>query len=197
LLHLKYYWIKTELGLAFRIRLVLVVSQAVCFADLASAARSDSDAALAEQENDPTARLTQFQIKYIYTPAEYGTNAELSTVQIRPIFAIRPFWLVPLDQILRPTIKVVTVPRGKGTSTYTAYDDMQLLDLFIAPWPNSEQTGFRWGIGPYWVFPTSRSCCSQRSFGTIPKAKDRPPISELSATMLTKQIGRLFHRILL
>ena len=46
---------------------------------------------------------------------------------------------------------------GKGASTATVYDDRQLLDLFIAPWPNVEATSFRWGIGPYFVFPTSNS----------------------------------------
>ena len=137
------------------IALVLMILNTVCFAEGAPAAGSESDEALAEQVNDPTARLTQFQIKDIYTPAEYGTDAELNTVQIRPVFAIRRFWIIPFDQILRPTIKVVTVPKGKGTATSTGYDDMQLLDLFISPWPNSEETGFRWGVGPYWVFPTS------------------------------------------
>jgi len=81
----------------------------------------------------------------------------LNTVQIRPILSIEPFWIFPLPQILRPTIRVVTVPMGKGASTATVYDDRQLLDLFIAPWPNVEATSFRWGIGPYFVFPTSNS----------------------------------------
>jgi len=46
---------------------------------------------------------------------------------------------------------------GKEASTTTAYDYTQLVDLFIASWPNVEATGFRWGIGPYFVFPTSNS----------------------------------------
>ena len=78
-----------------------------------------------------------------------------NTVQIRPIFAIRAFWLIPFEQLIRPTFKVVTVPNGKGASTSTGYDDMQLLDLFVIPWPNSKETLFRWGIGPYFIFPTS------------------------------------------
>jgi hypothetical protein len=45
----------------------------------------------------------------------------------------------------------------QGASTTTTYDDMQLLDLFVMPWPNSEVTHFRLGIGPYLVFPTSAS----------------------------------------
>jgi hypothetical protein len=101
--------------------------------------------------------LTQIQIKDPYTPAEYGTNAQPNTIQIRSIFAIRPFSFIPLEQLVRPTIRIVTVPNGKGASATTGYDDMQLLDLFVMPWPNSRETDFRWGIGPYFVFPTSSS----------------------------------------
>jgi hypothetical protein len=50
------------------------------------------------------------------------------------------------------------VPRnGKTASTTTALDDFQLLDLVIIPFPDVKTTGFRWGIGPYFVFPTSTS----------------------------------------
>jgi hypothetical protein len=49
----------------------------------------------------------------------------------------------------------VTEPDGKGSSTTTGYDDMQLFDLFVMPWPNSRETRFRWGVGPYFIFPTS------------------------------------------
>ena len=33
---------------------------------------------------------------------------------------------------------------------------MQLLDLFLYNWPNPKETGFGWGIGPTFVFPTGR-----------------------------------------
>ena len=112
---------------------------------------------LSEKVNDPLARLTQIQIKDVYTPAEYGTNAQPNTVQLRAVFWLRPFWLLPLEQLIRPTIKVVTVPNGKRSSTTSSYDDMQLLDLFVIPWPNSEETSFRWGVGPYLILPTSAS----------------------------------------
>ena len=63
----------------------------------------------------------------------------------------------PLEQLIRPSIQIVTVARNKGASTTTALDDFQLLDLFVMPWPNVNETRFRWGIGPYFVFPTSTS----------------------------------------
>src|SRR5271169_2264483 len=62
------------------------------------------DEPLSEQVNDPLAHLSQIQIKNPYTPAEYGTNAQPNTVQIRSIFAIRPWLLIPVEQRFRPTI---------------------------------------------------------------------------------------------
>lgn len=140
---------------AFFIAILMVAGscQSV-FADSGSAPASED--VLANEVNDPVARLTQFQLKDEYTPAEYGTNAQPNTLQFRPVLAVQPHLFTPLEQLIRPTIQVVTVPRNKGASTTTALDDFQLLDLFIIPFP-SEKSGFRWGIGPYWVFPTSTS----------------------------------------
>ena len=112
---------------------------------------------LSEQVTDPLSHLAQIQIKDLYTPAEYGTNAQPNTLQLRAIFAIRPLSFIPVEQLVRPTIKTVTVPDGKRASTTTTYDDIEFLDLFVMPWPNAKETRFRWGIGPYLVFPTSAS----------------------------------------
>jgi hypothetical protein len=120
-----------------------------------AASQEVDDEPLAEQVTDPLSHLTQIQVKDPYTPAEYGTNAQPNTVQLRAIFAIRPFSFIPVEQLIRPTIKIVTVPNGKDAATTTTFDDMQLLDLFAIPWPNSRETHFRWGRGPYLIFPTS------------------------------------------
>jgi hypothetical protein len=122
-----------------------------------TASVSLTDEALAVKEYDPTADLTQFKVQDIYTPSEYGTNAQPNTLQIRPLLAVRPQLFTPLEQLIRPSIQVVTVPRNKGATTTTALDDFQLLDLFVMPWPNEKETHFRWGVGPYFVFPTSTS----------------------------------------
>jgi hypothetical protein len=135
---------------------VLLVSYAPGLAQQTTVSGND-DESLAIKENDPTANLTQFKIQDIYTPAEYGTNAQLNTLQFRPLLAVRPQIFTPLEQLIRPTIQIVTVPRNKGATTVTALDDFQLLDLFVMPWPNYKETQFRWGIGPYLVFPTSTS----------------------------------------
>ena len=116
---------------------------------------AEHDEPIAEKVNDPTATLTQVQIKDIYTPAEYGTNAQPNTIQFRSLVAIGPSEFIPFEQLIRPTLKVVTEPDGKGSSTTTGYDDMQLFDLFVMRWPNSQKTKFRWGFGPYFIFPTS------------------------------------------
>jgi hypothetical protein len=116
-----------------------------------------TDEALAVKEYDPTADLTQFKVQDIYTPSEYGTNAQPNTLQFRPLLAVRPQLFTPLEQLIRPSIQVVTVPRNKGATTTTALDDFQLLDLFVMPWPNEKETRFRWGVGAYFVFPTSTS----------------------------------------
>jgi hypothetical protein len=136
--------------------LILLGWHSVSLAQQTAAASNDEES-LAVKEYDPTANLTQFKVQDIYTPAEFGTNAQLNTLQIRPLLAVRPQLFTPLEQLIRPSIQIVTVPRNKSASTTTALDDFQLLDLFVMPWPNAQETRFRWGIGPYFVFPTSTS----------------------------------------
>jgi hypothetical protein len=116
---------------------------------------AEPDEPIVEKVNDPTATLTQIQVKDIFSPAEYGTNAQPNTVQFRSVLAIHPSSFIPLEQLIRPTLRVVTRPDAKGSSTTTGYDDTQVFDLFVMPWPNSRETKFRWGIGPYLIFPTS------------------------------------------
>jgi len=110
---------------------------------------------LAERANDPTATLTQLQVKEEFTPSEYGTNAQPNTLLLRGILAVRPHGPLALEEIVRPTFQIVTKPLGKGAATRTGFGDTQLFDLFVMPWPNTHETGFRWAIGPYFIFPTA------------------------------------------
>jgi hypothetical protein len=151
-------YLKAAPGRALMMAALLIPLSSISYAQPASPSASQMDnEPLSEQVIDPLARLTQLQLKDLYTPAEYGTNAQPNTMQLRAIFAIHPFLFIPLEQLIRPTFRVVTVPDGKGASTSTAYDDMQLLDLFAMPWPNSRETDFRWGIGTYLVLPSASS----------------------------------------
>jgi hypothetical protein len=149
------HWCRSGVALSIGLFILLAGSSPARAQQTTSA--SAPDESLAEKVNDPTASLTQFKVQDIYTPAEFGTNAQPNTLQFRPLFAVRPQLFTPLEQLIRPSIQIVTVPRNKGASTTTALDDFQLLDLFVMPWPNAKETRFRWGIGPYFVFPTSTS----------------------------------------
>src|SRR5262249_24763715 len=143
----------THASIGAGLLLLLLAWQATCIADQSTPAQSEES--LTQRANDPTATLTQVQIKNEYTPSQYGTNAQPNTLILRGILAVQPHGPLNLEQIIRPTFQIVTKPLGKGAATRTGFGDTQLFDLFIMPWPNSRETGFRWGVGPYFVFPTA------------------------------------------
>jgi hypothetical protein len=149
---------RLRLAVATGVALAVLMSSADSRAQKSAPATNDqSIEALSEEVNDPTASLTQAQLKDQFTPAQFGTNAQPNTIQFRPILAVRPHGPMDLEQIVRPTFSLVTIARGKGASTRTEFGDMQLLDLVVMPWPEVRETGFRWAIGPYFVFPTATS----------------------------------------
>jgi hypothetical protein len=90
------------------------------------------------------------------TPSNFQTTAQTNIVQLRPVLPVEPFSLFPFKQIIRPTFEVQTIATSRGSSTITEFADMQLFDLFLSKWPDPAQTGFGWGIGPTFVFPTGR-----------------------------------------
>jgi hypothetical protein len=110
---------------------------------------------LTTDANDPTAILAQLKLEDDYTPDQFGTQAAPNTIQIQPVIPVRPFSLIPVQQLLRPTFKVNTIAYGSGPATNTQFADTQFFDLFISRWPNPLTTDLRWGIGPYFVFPTA------------------------------------------
>lgn len=85
---------KPSWALAAALTLLVVGFRSACLAQQTPAASKEEEETLFERENDPTATLTQIQIKDIYTPAEYGTNAQPNTVQIRSVLAISPLALI-------------------------------------------------------------------------------------------------------
>jgi hypothetical protein len=143
----------THASIGAALLVLLLAWQARCLADQSTPAETQESLTL--KANDPTATLTQVQIKNEYTPSEYGTNAQPNTLILRGILAVQPHGPLALEQIIRPTFQIETKPLGKGAATRTGFGDTQLFDLFIMPWPNSRETDFRWGIGPYFVFPTA------------------------------------------
>jgi hypothetical protein len=111
---------------------------------------------LAREVDDPTAILTQLKLQDLYTPRNFQTSAQTNTVQLRPVLPVEPFSFFPFKQIIRPTFEVNTLATSRGSSTITEFADIQLFDLFLSNWPNPKETGFGWGIGPTFVFPTGR-----------------------------------------
>src|SRR5580704_7744010 len=137
--------------------LVVAVSGARGQSMAANSVHSESEEdVLAREVDDPTAILTQLKLQDLYTPRNFQTSAQTNTVQLRPVIPVESFSLFPFKQLLRPTFEIQTLATSRGSSTITEYADMQLLDLFLSNWPNPKETGFGWGIGPTFVFPTGR-----------------------------------------
>jgi hypothetical protein len=112
---------------------------------------------LAREVDDPTAILTQLKVQDQYTPVNFKTPAQTNEVNLKVVLPVEPLPFLPFKQIVRPTFKVQTLAISQSSSsTITEFADMELLDLFLSNWPDPKTTGFGWGIGPTFVFPTGR-----------------------------------------
>lgn len=110
---------------------------------------------LAEEFNDPLTTVPQFFLSDVYTPSNYGTEAQSNRVIARLLVPRIPrFSLLPMAQLVRPSFSLVTVPTGPGKGTRTEFGDIQVFDLFVLPWPSREH-GLFLGVGPLFVFPTA------------------------------------------
>jgi hypothetical protein len=142
---------------SFVLGLLIWITSAPCLAQRTATSDTAMPESLSEEVNDPTATLTQAQVKDDFTPSEFGTNAQRNTLQGRFILAVLPHGPLDLAQIVRPTFAVVTIAENKGASTRTEFGDTQLLDLFVMPRSITEGIDLRLAIGPYLVFPTATS----------------------------------------
>jgi hypothetical protein len=112
-------------------------------------------AKLAEEFTDPLTTLPQIFTQNVYTPTNFGTDAPANRTIARVIIPRVPeSSLLPFAQLIRPSFSLVTVPTGTGSSTRTAFGDMQLFDLAVLPWPDRE-SGLLMGVGPIFIFPTA------------------------------------------
>lgn len=110
---------------------------------------------LAKEFADPLTTLPQLFMQNAYTPANYGTEAKTNRLIARLIVPRIPrFSLFPFPQLVRPSLSIVTVPKGSGSATRTELGDMQLFDLLVMP-GSSRERGLLWGFGPVFVFPTA------------------------------------------
>lgn len=105
---------------------------------------------------DPLTTLPQLTLRDAYSPANYGTDVQTNQVIFRPIIPrLPPQSLLPVTQLIRPTLALVTIP-DRGGGTRTEFADLQLFDLAVLPWP-ARQSGLLMGFGPVFVFPTATS----------------------------------------
>jgi hypothetical protein len=112
-------------------------------------------AKLAQEFTDPLTTLPQIFTQNVFTPTNYGTDAQANRLIARVIIPRVPeSSLLPFVQLIRPSVSLVTVPTGTGSGTRTAFGDFQLFDLAVIPWPERE-SGLLMGVGPIFVFPTA------------------------------------------
>ncbi len=147
-------------GPLFSILLVilLVTATVIGFARAqTSPATAESQEERLEQDfTDPLTTLPQLVVRDSYTPTNYGTNVQTNQLIIRPLIPrIPPRTLLPITQLIRPTLALVTVPSSRG-GTRTEFGDLALFDLAVLPWPK-RSSGFLIGLGPTFVFPTATS----------------------------------------
>jgi hypothetical protein len=136
-------------GLAHRAR-------AAAISSLLNDAQTESEEdKLSEEVNDPTAMLTQVRFFEFYTPENFRSRAQTNVALIQPIVPVARLSLLPVEQIIRPTVKLSTTATSSGGHTVTGLSDIQLYDLFQSQWPHLDRWNLRWAIGATLVFPTA------------------------------------------
>lgn len=111
---------------------------------------------LAREVDDPTVILTQMKFQDLYTPRNFQTSAQTNELQLKVVLPVEPLSFLTFQQVIRPTFKLQTLATSQSSSTITEFADMELFDLFVSDWPDPKETGFGWGFGPTFVFPTGR-----------------------------------------
>ena len=133
-------------------------------------AQGPSSPSLAAEEKleqdftDPLTTLPQLIIRDSYTPANYGPcklacprDYETNQLIVRPLIPrVPPRTFLPFNQLIRPTLALVTVPSSRG-GTRTEFGDLPVFDIAVLPWPDRQKTGLLIGVGPTFVFPTATS----------------------------------------
>lgn len=132
------------------------MGKAAPMASLSNQAQTEAEEdELSEEVNDPTAMLTQVRLFEFYTPENFRSTAQTNVALIQPIIPVARLSLLPVEQIIRPTIKLSTTATSPGGPTVTGLSDIQLYDLFQSQWPHLERWKLRWAVGTTLVFPTA------------------------------------------
>jgi hypothetical protein len=107
---------------------------------------SPSKLSLTAQASDPTAPLIQAQITYLYSDVVRDSSKDARQLLLEPVIPIPPTKLIPVIQIIRPTIPWLQSPEGKS-----GWGDIDLQHVFI---PESHPWGTL-GFGYTATFPTA------------------------------------------
>jgi hypothetical protein len=133
----------------------LISSALPVAAQEAEAPTPSTASSIAAEFSDPLTTLPQIFLQDAYTVENDGTKAPTNRLIARAIVPRVPSSaLLPFVQLIRPSVSLVTVPTGRGSSTRTELGDTQLFDLGVVPWPPRD-TGLLMGVGPVFVFPTA------------------------------------------
>jgi len=101
---------------------------------------------LTAQASDPTAPLVQAQITYLYSDVVRDSSKDARQLLLEPVIPIPPTKLIPITQIIRPTVPWLESPEGKS-----GWGDIDLQHVFI-PEPHKWGT---LGFGYTLTFPSA------------------------------------------
>jgi hypothetical protein len=101
---------------------------------------------LTAQASDPTAPLVQAQVTYLYSDAIRNGSGSARQLLFEPVIPVPSNQLVPMSQILRPTVPWLKAPNGKS-----GLGDINLEHVFV---PESHDWGTL-GFGYSLTLPTA------------------------------------------
>jgi hypothetical protein len=108
---------------------------------------------LTAQASDPTAPLVQAQVTYLYSDVVRNSGDDARQLLLEPVIPIPPTRLIPMTQILRPTVAFLDAPDGKS-----GLGDLDFQHVFV---PKRYDWGTL-GFGYSATFPTA----DHRDLGT-------------------------------
>ena len=96
---------------------------------------------LTAQAGDPTAPLVQAQVTYLYSDVVRDSSDNARQFLIEPVIPVSPTRLIPITQIIRPTVPFAQVPGGKS-----GLGDVNIEHVFIPEPTASGTVGFGYTV---------------------------------------------------
>ena len=142
--HVRYFFIRVVQALC-----LLAATASTSWAQAGDAGSAGHPAkSLTAQAGDPTAPLLQLQVTDAFAFSSYNADGYSNVFNFQPVIPVRKGGIIPVSQILRLTVPVVTTA---GPDRKTGLGDTTFVDLFVA---NPAQWGI-WGLGYTLVAPTA------------------------------------------